>query len=103
MRDLDTREEIWVNLDEYDVKNESGDEKREKIDIIEGEEIYFCEEKECESNRVKQDKEKELNSWKENEVYTEIEWKEGMKVVNARCIITEKENRQPSLIHFLLT
>src|SRR5215469_1813317 len=61
------------------------------MDIIEGEEIFFCDEKECENDRVKQAKEKELNSWKENEVYTETEWKEGIKVVNARWIVTEKE------------
>src|SRR5215469_15881591 len=74
-----------------DVRNEPEEEVRERIDIIEGEEIYFCEEKECESERVKQAKEKELSSWKENEVYKEVKWKEGMKVVNARWIITEKE------------
>src|SRR5215469_9893137 len=42
VRDLDTKDEIWVNLDDYDVRNESEEEKSEKIDIIEGEEIYFC-------------------------------------------------------------
>src|SRR5215469_6208977 len=63
------------------------------MDIIEGDEIFYCNEKECENDRVKQAKEKELNSWKENEVYTETEWKEGMKVINVRWIVTEKEKK----------
>ena len=65
--------------------------KSEIIDIIDGDEIYCCEDKKYESERVKQAKEKELNSWKENNVYQDVEWKEGMKLINARWIVTEEE------------
>ena len=49
VRDLDTQEEIWINLDDYTVREETEDEKSEMMDIIEGEEIYYCEDKKCEN------------------------------------------------------
>ena len=35
--------------------------------------------------------EKKLNSWRENNVYEEVEWDRGMKLVNTKWILKEKD------------
>ena len=75
IQDLVSGEKGWVNLKEY-----------EDIEKIEDEEEILLG---FEDNIVREAKEKELESWRENEVYEEVE-DEGQKYISTRWLVTEK-------------
>ena len=60
MEDVDTGEVYWLNLDEFEVKNEEG--------------LWVKREDSKERSKMRA-KEDELISWKKNKVYREIERK----------------------------
>ena len=75
VQDLGSGDKGWINLRDYSNIETIGDEE----EILLG----------FENKRVMEAKEKELQSWKENNVYEEVETV-GQKVISIRWIVTEK-------------
>ena len=65
--------------------------KEDDTPILDGENIYYSGKVESYDSRVKIAKEKELENWKNNEVYHEVEKEKEMKIIKTRWIISEKE------------
>src|SRR5215469_1745322 len=58
--------------------------------LVDNEEVYYGEpESDCE--QVKVAKMKELSNWRENDVYSEVEWDDKKKLISTRWVVTEKE------------
>ena len=101
----------WINLKEFELekepdqegeehkgpytRGEEGEDEGEKEDGMafrEGYMIFFGKkEKDYVKTMMELAKEKELNRWRENQVYDEVEQKKGMNIVNTKWIIREKE------------
>ena len=75
VQDLETGDKGWVNLRDYS-----------NIERIEDEEEILLG---FEDKRVVEAKEKELQSWRENDVYEEVE-DVGQRAISTRWIVTEK-------------
>ena len=75
VQEKNTGRKEWINLREYEDINK----------IEEGEEVLLG----FEDDMVEKAKKKELNSWKENGVYDEVE-DTGQKAVSTRWVVTEK-------------
>ena len=72
----ETGNEYWIDLRNFeDIRKLQGDE-----------EVLLV----CETKEVEEAKHKEFQSWKENEVYDEVEDK-GQKTISVRWVITSKE------------
>ena len=56
--------------------------------------IYYCRDNGQETGLETCAKEKELDSWKENEVYEEVNEEEGMQLLSKKWIIKEKEKER---------
>ena len=74
VQDLQSGDRGWINLRDYN-----------NIERIEDEEVLLG----FENKSVIEAKEKELQSWKENNVYEEVE-NVGQKAISTRWIVTEK-------------
>src|SRR5215469_14787781 len=89
-KDEDTGDVGWVEIDKYTVVEMEEEENQESEE--EGEnEIYFGLTENNLENEVRCAKREEIESWKRNDIYEEIEWKKGMKLIKTRWIITYKE------------
>ena len=79
------------NSESTDTKNEEEEEKQGVI-YMEGDMIlYWINKKENTNILIKLAKEKELNSWKDNHVYEEVDERRDMNIINTKWIIKEKE------------
>ena len=75
VQDLESGDKGWINLKDYDNIERVKDEE----EILLG----------FEDKRVIEAKEKELQSWRENDVYEEVE-DVGQRIISTRWIVTEK-------------
>ena len=63
----------------------------EEVFFIEGETVFFNSKEGDNEEKIREAKEKELESWKENEVYEEVHEVKGKRIMNTRWIISEKD------------
>ena len=73
----------WIDTRRFEMKLLKEMEEEE-----EGNEVMLCER--LIKKEIEEAKEREIESWRENDVFEEVEWTEGMKVIKTRWIITEK-------------
>src|SRR6201990_198253 len=89
VKDLDSEEEFWADLREYEVEKDKG-EQGEKY-FSKGKIVTFKNKETDNTEQIKEAKQKEISSWKENNVFEEIDGDKENKVLKTRWIITEKE------------
>lgn len=89
--DIDSKEEYWADLQRHEIMGIS--EEEEENYRREDDEIYYSYRGEIELDKtINNAKEKELQSWKSNNVYDEVDGvKDMFKVIKTRWIITDKE------------
>src|SRR5215469_2167566 len=89
--EIESGENYWINVKDYEMRKSRQENEEDGSPILDGENIYYSGTVESYNSRVKIAKEKELESWKSNEVYQEVEKEKEMKIIKTRWIISEKE------------
>lgn len=89
VKDLDSEEEFWADLREYEVEKDKGEQG--ETYFSEGKVTTFKIHETDKMEKIKDAKKKEISSWKENNVFEEIDRYKEKKVLKTRWIITEKE------------